>query len=377
MLVSGGRLVTDNVPTGGIFMLNQAKLISKNYTKVGLLSSGFIEFSGLLKKDSYNEKEKINSLNVWKVYKKHFFPRRYLSYNYQKKIYSKLAIDQFEKYIRENGLPDLIHAHNILFSGIVAQLIFEMYKIPYLITEHSSAFYMNVYSKSFLSKILKDFDDCGQLTTVSQSNAEFLNKIFNRDCKVLPNVITNIFKFENKIKNESFRFLCVAKLIKMKNVDEIIKAFKITSSNFNTKLTIVGSGPLENYIKELIENLKLSDRIELIEYLSPNKLSRLIKDSDCLVLNSTYETFGVIVAEALACGTPAIISKCGGPEHMINSTNGLVVDLHSISQISSSMDFMINNHFIFDSEKISKNAIKQFSEKSFMKKLYNLYKKIE
>ena len=58
ILCSGGRVVTKNSPTGGIFMLNQAKLIAKNYSKVSLLSSGYVEFSKILEKDKY--------LKTWK-----------------------------------------------------------------------------------------------------------------------------------------------------------------------------------------------------------------------------------------------------------------------------------------------------------------------
>ncbi len=50
----------------------------------------------------------------------------------------RAGLKAFKHYIRENGLPDLIHAHCMNYAGILAQKISEKYGIPYVLTEHSS-----------------------------------------------------------------------------------------------------------------------------------------------------------------------------------------------------------------------------------------------
>ena len=373
VFTSGGRVVTRKTPNGGIFMLNQAKLLSKHFQKVSFLSTGHIEFSDFFKRDYYPKIEKIDDLIIWRSYNKHWFPRRYLSYKYQKHIYTKQAISQFKKYITKHGKPDIIHAHNIVFSGIVAQKIQNIYKIPFVVTEHSSAFYMNVYSKSFLKKITRDIKDCDLISTVSPSNSEVLKKFFLKKTFILTNMVEDFFTFRNINLNSRFQFICVANLIPMKNVISVIEAFNIVSKTYDVGLTLVGKGPLRNEINDLILKLDIQSEVELIEYLPPKELSKKLSTSNCLILNSDYETFGVAVIEGLACGLPVIVSDKVGSNFFINSSNGLVIQNRNTNQLIDSMKSIIMNYNNYDRKKISEESKNRFGKQAFMKNLLKLY----
>jgi len=46
-------------------------------------------------------------------------------------------------------------------------------------------------------------------------------------------------------------------------------------------------------------------------------VANIIAESDCLVVASRVETFGVVIIESLSCGVPVISTRCGGPEHIL------------------------------------------------------------
>ena len=56
-------------------------------------------------------------------------------------VFTKLGMYLFDKYVSENGMPDLIHSQSIFNSGFLAKKIHKKYKIPYVLTEHNSGFY--------------------------------------------------------------------------------------------------------------------------------------------------------------------------------------------------------------------------------------------
>ena len=83
-------------------------------------------------------------------------------------------------------------------------------------------------------------------------------------------------------------------------------------------MKIVGSGPLEKQIKQLIKELKLEKNIEVIHNVSDDKLLELYNSSDLFVLPSVMDSqgntegLGVVLLEAMACKLPVIGSNIGG-----------------------------------------------------------------
>lgn len=82
------------------------------------------------------------------------------------------------------------------------------------------------------------------------------------------------------------------------------------------------------------------------------KIAEQLSKSDCFVLASQSETFGVAYIEALAMGVPVIATKCGGPEGFVNENNGIMIDVDSESQLIEAMKYMYNNSDKYDREEI-------------------------
>lgn len=101
-----------------------------------------------------------------------------------------------------------------------------------------------------------------------------------------------------------------------------------------------------------------------------------LKSSDCFVLASRSETFGVAYIEALASGVPVIATKCGGPEVFINEENGCMIPVDDFDALVSAMKYMYKNNIRFDREKISAEIKLKFSPECVSKKLLEVYKEV-
>ena len=79
------------------------------------------------------------------------------------------------------------------------------------------------------------------------------------------------------------------------------------------------------YLKKLIADLGISDRILFTGPLYGQEKLKAYVDADVYVLPSSYEIFGITVLEALACGTPVIVTDRCGIADVIDGQAGLVV----------------------------------------------------
>lgn len=122
-------------------------------------------------------------------------------------------------------------------------------------------------------------------------------------------------------RGDGFELLYCGQLIKRKNVRTIISAL----SNFpedDILFTIVGDGTEMESLQRLSEEADINVSFE--GYVSRDELYRYYSNADILVLPSKEEVWGLVVNEALACGTPAIVStECGcAPDLIREGFNG-------------------------------------------------------
>ncbi len=107
-----------------------------------------------------------------------------------------------------------------------------------------------------------------------------------------------------------YRVLFVGQFIERKRLDLLITAISRLDSE-NVELAVVGSGPLEEQLRQLAEDT-LPGRVEWIGSLPMDEVRVQMAQADCLVLPSRHDGWGAVVSEALMSGTPAICSDACG-----------------------------------------------------------------
>ncbi|MDI9216972.1 glycosyltransferase family 4 protein [Clostridium tertium] len=181
-------------------------------------------------------------------------------------------------------------------------------------------------------------------------------------------------KLIKSIKEKKFRFVTVAYLKKNKRIDLVIEGFNKLKEKYNDiELYIGGDGPERTNIQQLIDKYNLNEDVHLLGEVLREDLPAIMGNSDCFVLPSMYETFGVVYIEALACGVPIIATKCGGPEDFFNENLGYMINVGKLNELYDAMEKIINNNSKFNGNEISEYIKNRFSRKVIVKELENVY----
>jgi len=167
-----------------------------------------------------------------------------------------------------------------------------------------------------------------KLVAVSRFIAGKIKDYYNRESQVLYPPMDNkkFYHDPNYQLPITNYYLAVGRLLHYKRFDLIIRAFK----ELKLPLKIVGTGPEEKNLKSQISNLK---NIELIPFVSDEDLRKLYQGAKALIFPQV-EDFGLVAAEAQACGTPVIAIKAGGALEIVeDGVTGIFFGKQSVSDL--------------------------------------------
>jgi len=309
---------------GGIFFKKLADQIGKTHV-VGVIAPMFESVRNLSKKSidksiSIHEQEN-HIAYVTQAY--NWFGRHDF---YISKKTQKLPDKLYKQYIKDKGVPDVIHAHVGMFGGWNAKFLKQKYNIPFVLTEHSTQVLNKALTPSRTKMYRSILESASRVCAVGNALSESIKDQFGVKPEVIPNFVDlNKFKILPNVKSTDNRILAVGNLIPIKRFDLLIESFaEVTKSFPDLKLHIIGSGPQKSELDALITQKGLSDSILLCGKIDNNKMSEQYNMAKVVVSSSDVETFGVACAEALACGVPLVATKSGGPEDFVTETNGIL-----------------------------------------------------
>ena len=300
--------------------------------------------------------------------------------------YKKIMKAQVKKYIRENGLPGIVHVHVPMKAGIIALWLKKKYAIPFVVTEHWAIYNneatdkfssRNFLFKSYTKKIL---NECSLFLPVSDHLGKAVNRIVTKVAgKPIPNVAdTHLFfyKKKNDADTNIFTFIHVSTMKFQKNPRGIIKAFSLfIKENTFSKLVMVG----ENFeaIAAYATDLKIpAENIEFTGLLSYPEVAQKMKNSDAFILLSRFENLPCVIIEALCCGLPVISTNVGGIAELINESNGLLIKSEDENALLESMKKMYSSYSNIDRENISAEAISKYNYETIGKEICGVYEEV-
>ncbi len=154
------------------------------------------------------------------------------------------------------------------------------------------------------------------------------------------------------------------------------------------KLIVVGGGRKREdlpknkefiRIKESIREEKIAGKIIFLGSKKQSVLKKYYSAADVLVMPSLYESFGLVAVEALACGTPVIVSRIGEMRFIVKEgKNGLSFRPNNPGSLASCLEhFFSHKESLWDRKRIRQNAIKNFSWERTAEETYSFFKKIK
>ena len=232
------------------------------------------------------------------------------------------------------------------------------------------------YLDSIHFKTMNKADALVSLTSADKTNWE---KHVNIPIFVIPNLVTVYPNDISCYSERSNRIICVGRLTRQKGFDYLIKAWALIANKYpGWKIDIFGSGDLEDFLIQMIDNYNLKESITINKPTS--NIFEEYDRSSIYVLSSRYEGFGLVLLEAMSFGIPCISFNCPhGPSDMItNGEEGILVPVGDINKLAESIEWMITHKE--ERERMSQNSrkkVEKYLAENIMPQWVELFNKIK
>jgi glycosyltransferase involved in cell wall biosynthesis len=265
---------------------------------------------------------------------------------------------------------DIIHAHRSTDHWITVEAA-KIFKLPPKIirTRHT---HIPIHKGLLNTLLYKKFTD--KIITVAEiTKNELVKNLRISQFKVVsihssiflddfyPNAGIKDIRSELGIDNKMQVIGAVGKISYHKNYPLLLKAYSIVREKIqNTKLMIVGKGPLEEEMKSLAKRLKIEKDVYFLG--ERRDIPEIMATLDVFVLTSLVEGSPASLKEAMVFGKPVIATSVGGiPEIVDNGVNGILVYPDSADSLAEEMIRVLEDEHL--REKLGKNARKTILER--------------
>jgi glycosyltransferase involved in cell wall biosynthesis len=298
-----------------------------------------------------------------------FKPSGLRNFVYNNLVYreSRMEIDKFN--------PDIIH----LMKPNLYSSVYNC-RIPFLVTCHSEEI-INIYPVRY------SLQHASQIHCVSNFGKNKVLQITpsrKKNIKVIYNAIDLAQWRMNKMDQKKNWIITICRLVKRKNVDNIIKAIKLLPYSIlkNYKYFIVGDGPERKNLEFMAKNLHLEENVFFKGEVSEAEKIQLLSNAKLFIMcPTTYknenEGFGISFIEAQAAGIPVIGSKNGGSPEAIGNGGLLVEDELDPKEIAKNIELLLTDRKLYNQlvQNIQKR-IGKFGTKKHVRKIEKIYKEV-
>ena len=188
----------------------------------------------------------------------------------------------------------------------------------------------------------------------------------------------NNLKEDLGIPADSFVFSYIGRMVKLKGIDVLLKAFHLISrKNKDSVMLLVGSGPMEPELRKLADNLNLSSRLVFTGYR--NDVEKLLEIIDVFILPSWWEGLPNVLLEAMNQCKPVIASDVGGVKELVlHGHTGLLAPPGDAERLAEYMILMLNSPDMREKMGQSgrRHVQKNFNIKAKVRDIERLYLKI-
>ncbi len=307
----------------------------------------------------------------------------YSTYNLESSLYYSSIYRHVDR-LRRNFRFDLIHAFFGYPDGVVAARLAARYNIPFIITEQASWIpwmdnYPSVQRRSVWASEQSAFHIAVSRfarQTIAYHTGE------NKRLRIVPNgVDVDIFTLRtNGEQMDPNQILYVGYMRHVKGVDVLLKAMQlVVKRNPKLKLVLVGGGiyrhsqAQESDLHVMARELGIEENVQFVGIKTPVEVASYMRQSAALVLPSRTETFGAVLVEALACGTPVVATTCGGTVDIVDDSVGRLVPKENAEELAKAILDIVSERSKFDPKKLRDYAVNNFGWEQIARRTVDLY----
>ncbi|MFB6137282.1 MAG: glycosyltransferase family 4 protein [Halobacteriaceae archaeon] len=206
--------------------------------------------------------------------------------------------------------PDVVHAHNYHSLPLLFAALGRAPGVPLVATPH----YHGGSADALRDRLLTAYEPLGgwalrradAAVAVSGWERDVLARDLGVDATVVPNgVEVERFAGADPARRDRPYLLAVGRLEGYKHVQDAVRAL-VELPEFD--LLVAGTGPAREDLAAAAHSAGVADRVEFLGFVAEERLPGLYAGAAAHVQLSAFEAYGVTVAEALAAGTPCVVS---------------------------------------------------------------------
>lgn len=284
--------------------------------------------------------------------------------------------------------PNIVHAQGTYFPySTAASLLSNKYKT--LITVHGSMSQEIKFKKGIdyiAGKLIAiplekfAFSKIQYVITCSPAMEKMVSRSVNAKVYVIPNGMdyeeVRMCCFET-IRHPSVLF--VGLLEKVKGADVLIRAIpKIKEKIPQICVYIAGEGSQKRKLIKLSKELSVDKNIEFLGYISGDKKNYLYSSVDVCCVPSMYESFGIVLLEAMSFGKPVIASNVGGIPYILeDGKTGFLFELGNVDDLAEKIiNLILDTNLKTKLGKAGFEKVKDFNWKVIADRTVSVYKEV-
>lgn len=385
LIVPSERYTTPEEPLAGVFQRDQALALYRAGAEVGIMaplprSLRLLPMAPSLRRGTGRAEE--DGICVYRALDWSWLPGR-IPYAAALQ-YRRNGRDLFRRYVHERGMPDIIHAHNLLYAGWLASLLRERHGVPVAVTEHNTVYLsgdVHTWQAPMSRAAATGASAC---LAVSPALCGALSRFCQgRPWEWVPNLLDRTFEdtldpgLILKRERSATTFLSVAGMVPRKNHAMILEAFaQRFRGRSDVTLRLGGDGPLRETLERHAARLGVAEQITFLGNLTRAQVAQEMLACDAFVLSSDVETFGVVLIEALACGRPVVATRCGGPDDIVGLEDGILVSPGDTAAFGEAMLTMARSAREYAPEELRRRCLSRFGEAAVVGQLLRVYSRI-
>lgn len=262
------------------------------------------------------------------------------------------------------GLPDLLHAHET-GAGLAAVVAGRLLGLPVVVSEHSSDFATGDVSGVTAGMARLVFAGADLVCPVSESlRNDLAQGRWGGRYRVVPNIVdTDRFLPPSSPATDGPpRILSVATFEPVKGVEELVEAIALLRDRgADFRAVLVGDGSLTPAIAARVDALALGDRLTMEGAVAHAEIPAYLQAASFLVIPSRWETFSVILGEAMACGLPVVATAVGALPERIHEGTGLLCRPRDPMALAAAMATMLERYPSYDRDAIAAEVRGRYS----------------
>jgi len=283
---------------------------------------------------------------------------------------------------------DVINTHFAIPSGPAGQYVSDKYRIPNVLSIHGGDIFDPSKSlsphdtiglKQTVRKMLVKADRVVAQSSDTKSNAERYYGI-DRQIDIVPlGIRPNTHPAKSRqdlgLPADKFVFSTIGRLVKRKNLEDLLHIVKETQKSMPSVLLIMGDGPEKDFLETRIRDLQIEGAVRLLGRVSDEQKFEYLNASDGYLSTAIHEGFGIVFLEAMECGLPVICYDRGGQRDFLkNGKTGYLVELGNKAELSSRLKDMLNSPALrADIRSHNKEYVKEFYIGSVAEKYLSIF----